>query len=134
MKIMSLLHQLAMCKQFVSCSSFKVCETCSNGIVQIINNIEDEKTFSTLTFMKFYVWNWLVEHLDTTICMFVQHFCTKNTFLFQAINVDWNGEHKIRIRLNAWSFFAHSVTCFEIWCDLYYNTNFVNCYGHFVLQ
>jgi hypothetical protein len=72
------------------------------AIVQIINNIEDEGTFSTLIFMKLKVQNWLVEHLDITICIFVQDFCTKNTFLFQTTIVDWNGEHKVRIKVNAW--------------------------------
>jgi diacylglycerol kinase len=53
--------------------------------------------------MKFKIQNCLIEHLDITICMFVQDFCTKNTFLFQATIVDWNGEHKVRIEVNAWS-------------------------------
>jgi len=31
---------------------------------------EDEKTFSTLTFMKTKLQNWLCEHLDLVVCMF----------------------------------------------------------------
>ncbi len=34
------------------------------AIVQVINNVEDEQTFSNLTFMKSKLWNWLVKHLD----------------------------------------------------------------------
>jgi hypothetical protein len=136
MKIMSLKYgvNLPCANNLLVVHLSKFVKLAQMAIVLIINNIEDERTFSTLIFMKFKVRNWLVEHLDITVCMFVQDFCTKNTFLFQATIVDWNGEHKVRIEVNAWSNFFLSVTCFEIWCDLYYNTNFVNCSKHFVLQ
>ncbi len=52
------------------------------AIVQIINNIQDERTFSSLTFMKFKFWNQLVGHLNIVIRMFTQDFFIKDSFLF----------------------------------------------------
>ncbi len=46
-------------------------------IVQVIESVEDEKTFSTLSFMKSMLWNQLVGHLNIAIHMFIQNFYTK---------------------------------------------------------
>jgi hypothetical protein len=58
------------------------------AIIQAINSVEDERTFSTLTFMKSKLWNQLVGHLDIVIHMFIQDFFIKDTFSFQVAIVD----------------------------------------------
>jgi len=63
--------------------------------------VEDERTFSTLTFMKSKLRNQLVEHLDIAICMFAKDFFTKETFPFQIAIMDWNDGDKVRIGVNA---------------------------------
>jgi hypothetical protein len=62
--------------------------------------VEDERTFSTLTFMKSKIQNLLAGHLDTAIRMFAQDFFTKKTFPFQ-VAMDWNDEDKVRIGVDA---------------------------------
>jgi len=52
------------------------------AIIQIIDNIEDERTFSILTFMKSKLWNQLVGHLNIIIRMFTQDFFIKDSFFF----------------------------------------------------
>jgi hypothetical protein len=49
-------------------------------IVHVIRNVEDEKRFSTLIFMKSKLWNQLVRHLNVAICMFAHDFDMKETF------------------------------------------------------
>lgn len=39
-------------------------------IVQVIGNVKDEWTFSTLAFMKSKLWNQLTRHLNIVVCMF----------------------------------------------------------------
>jgi hypothetical protein len=58
------------------------------AIIQVISNVENERTFSTLTFMRSKLWNQLVGHLDNVIRMFIQDFFTKDTFSFQVAIVD----------------------------------------------
>jgi hypothetical protein len=58
------------------------------AIIQVISIVEDERTFSTLTFMKSKLWNQLVGHLDIVIRMFIQDFFTKDTFSLQVAIVD----------------------------------------------
>jgi hypothetical protein len=43
-------------------------------MIQIIGSMEDERTFSTLAFMKTRIQNCLCEHLDMVIWMFAQLF------------------------------------------------------------
>jgi hypothetical protein len=40
------------------------------SLVQIMGSIEDERTFSTLTFMKTKLWDKLCDHLDIVVRMF----------------------------------------------------------------
>jgi len=70
-------------------------------IVQIISNVEDEKTLSTLTFNKFKLWKWLVKHLNITIHMFAQGFFVNYIFPFQNIIIDYNDDDKVGIKMNA---------------------------------
>jgi len=53
------------------------------GIVEVIGNIKDEKTFFTLTFLKSKLQNELFEHLEIVICMFAQEFFTNDIFPFR---------------------------------------------------
>jgi hypothetical protein len=55
------------------------------AIIQVIGNLEDEKTFSTLSFMKSKLWNHLAWHMNIAICMFAQDFFTKETFFFTML-------------------------------------------------
>jgi hypothetical protein len=49
-------------------------------VVQIMDFMKDERTFSTLTFMKTRLWNHLCEHLDLVVQMFAQLFYIVDTF------------------------------------------------------
>jgi len=71
------------------------------AIVQIINNIEDEKTLSTLTYMKLQFYNHLVGHLNIVIQMFTHDFLfIKIFFPFQVTIINWNDEDKVRVGIN----------------------------------
>jgi trans-aconitate methyltransferase len=59
---------------------FKFMKVAKLVVVQIMGSMEDERTFSTPTFMKTKLQNWLCEHLDLVVCMFAQPFYTINTF------------------------------------------------------
>jgi hypothetical protein len=71
------------------------------AIVQVINNVEDERTFSTLSFMKSKLKNCLVGHLNITICMFTHDFFTKEIFPFHCAITNWNDGNKVRVGVNA---------------------------------
>jgi hypothetical protein len=71
------------------------------AIIQIIGSVKDESTFSTLTFMKFKLWNCLAGHLNIVICMFAQDFFTKDSFPFHATITNWNDENKVRVGIDA---------------------------------
>jgi len=47
------------------------------------------------------LWNQLVIHLNIVICIYVQNFFTKHTFLLQVVIIDWNDEDKVRVLINA---------------------------------
>ncbi len=70
-------------------------------IVQVINSVEDERTFSTLTFMKSKLHNRLVGHLDIAICMFVEKKFTEKTYPFQVVIMDLSDGDKVGIGMNA---------------------------------
>jgi len=50
-------------------------------VVQIMGFVEDEKTFSTLTFMKTRLWNHLCEYLDLVVGMIAKSFYIVDIFL-----------------------------------------------------
>jgi hypothetical protein len=58
--------------------------------------VEDERTFSTLTFMKSKLQNRLAGHLDIAIYMFVE-----KTYPFQVVIMDLSDGDKVRIGMNA---------------------------------
>jgi hypothetical protein len=57
--VTKLWHQLVT-NNLMLIHAFKFMKFALLTIVQIIGNVEDEKTLSTLTFMKFKLWDWLV--------------------------------------------------------------------------
>jgi hypothetical protein len=63
--------------------------------------VEDERTFSTLTFMKSKLHNRLVGHLDIAICMFVEKKFTEKTYPFQVVIMDLSDGDKVGIGMNA---------------------------------
>jgi ABC-type antimicrobial peptide transport system permease subunit len=69
-------------------------------IFQVIGSLEDEKTFSTLNFMKSTLWNQLVGHLKIAIRMFIQDFYTKETFPFHQAIAHWNDADKVKVTMN----------------------------------
>jgi hypothetical protein len=82
--MIKLWHQLTTNNLFIQHLS-KFMQFGEPTIVQIICNVEDEGTFSTLTFMKSKLWNQLARHLDITIYMVAQKKFTKEMFLFQVV-------------------------------------------------
>jgi hypothetical protein len=62
--------------------------------------VEDEQTFSTLTFMKSKLQNQLAKHLDIAICMFVQKVFINKKFPFQMAITNWNYADKFKIGVN----------------------------------
>ncbi len=62
--------------------------------------MEDEQTFSTLTFMKSKLQNQLAKHLDIAICMFVQKVFINKKFPFQMAITNWNYADKFKIGVN----------------------------------
>jgi hypothetical protein len=62
------------------------------AVVQIMGFVKDEKTFSTLTFMKTRLWNRLCEHLDIVVRMFTQPFYIINTFPYDDAIITWPEE------------------------------------------
>jgi hypothetical protein len=65
-----------------------------------IGNVEDEQTFSNLTFMKSKLQNQLAKHLDIAICMFVQKVFIKKKFPFQIAITNWNYGDNFKIGVN----------------------------------
>jgi len=61
-------------------------------MVQIMGCVEDEKTFSTLTFIKIRLWNKLCEHLDLMVCMFAQPFYDVDSFHYNDAITTWTNE------------------------------------------
>jgi hypothetical protein len=59
---------------------------------QIMGFVEDERTFSTLTFMKIRLQNRLCEHLDLVVRMFAQPFYTIDTFPYDDAITAWTNE------------------------------------------
>jgi hypothetical protein len=61
-------------------------------MIQIMGFVKNEKTFSTLTFMKTRLWNPLCEHLDMVVWMFAQPFYTIDTFPYDDAITTWTDE------------------------------------------
>jgi hypothetical protein len=57
--------------------------------VQVIGIVKDERCFSTLTFMKNKLRNWLTMHLELVIRMFSQKFFTMENLPFATTIQSW---------------------------------------------
>jgi hypothetical protein len=69
-------------------------------VVQVLGSMEDERTFSTLSFMKSKLKNHFNEHLHTIVGIYSQTFYTLNTFLYDKADFDDWKEQKPRQGLN----------------------------------
>ncbi len=66
------------------------------AMAQIMGFVEDERTFSTLTFMKSILQNRLCEHLDLVVRMFAQPLYTIDTFPYDVAIMAWTNEKERR--------------------------------------
>jgi hypothetical protein len=62
-------------------------------IVQVLGLVEDEHTFSTLTFMKSKLRNHFNEHLHIVVEMYSQTFFILNSFLYDTCFDDWKEQN-----------------------------------------
>ncbi len=65
------------------------------AIVMVVGSVKDDKTFSTINFMKSKLCNHLTTHLDLVVQMYVQKFYKLKTFPFYTIIKEW-GKHKLQ--------------------------------------
>jgi hypothetical protein len=61
--------------------------------VQVLGSVEDERTFSSLSFLKSKLRNRLTTHLDLVVRMFAQDFYTLNNFPYQTAIIDWKAQN-----------------------------------------
>jgi len=64
--------------------------------VQVLGSVEDERTFSTLTFIKNRLRNRLTTHLELAVAMFAQRFYTMENFPYHAVFATWQGDCRRR--------------------------------------
>lgn len=62
------------------------------AITAILGSVEDERTFSTLSFMKSKVRNRLAGHLDACVKLYAQDFFTLRNFPFYSAISSWRDE------------------------------------------
>jgi hypothetical protein len=58
------------------------------AMVMVLGSMENECCFSTLSFMKSKLWNWLTTHFDLVVNMFAQNHYTLDTFPFGDVIKD----------------------------------------------
>lgn len=68
------------------CEWFKVAQI---AIVTVVGSVEDERTFSTVAWMKNKVRNRLTDHLDTSVQMYAQRYWDIHTFPYQDAITLW---------------------------------------------
>lgn len=66
------------------------------AITAVLGSVEDERTFSTLGFMKSKLRNRLGGHLDTCVKMFSQQFFTLQSFPFNSAINSWRDDRARR--------------------------------------
>jgi hypothetical protein len=59
------------------------------AVTVVLDSVEDERTFSTLGFVKSKLCNHLGSHLDTTVKLFLQPFNKQETFPYNSAIVQW---------------------------------------------
>lgn len=65
------------------------------AVTAVLGSVEDERTFSTLSFMKSKLRNRLGGHLDTCVKVYAQDFYTQETFPYQTAISHWR-DGKVR--------------------------------------
>jgi hypothetical protein len=68
------------------------------AVTAVFGSVEDERTFSTLGFMKSKLHNHLGSHLDTDVKLFSQPFYKQDTFHYNSAITHWREQ---RARLGA---------------------------------
>jgi len=72
------------------------------AIVMVVNNVEDEKIFSTISFMKSKLHNHLTTHLNLVVWMYAQKFYKLKIFPFYTTIKEW-GKKKLHYgEYSAW--------------------------------
>lgn len=66
----------------------------SIGAVQVLGSVEDERTFSTIAFIKNKVQNCLTNYLSPTVGIFSQKFFILETFSFDKVYDEWRADKK----------------------------------------
>lgn len=75
---------------------FKVAEI---AMVTVLGSVEDERTFSTMNWVKSKVRNRRGEHLDASVRLFAQPFWTSETFPYQDAITEWfNAKDRVGLR------------------------------------
>ena len=69
--------------------SFEFHELAEMVVVQIMGSVEDERVFSTLSFMKMKLRNKLTDHVDLTVCMFCQNHWQLDNLMFGNAFIAW---------------------------------------------
>ncbi len=68
-------------------------------MAQIMGFVEDERTFSTLTFMKTRLQNRLCEYLDLVMRIYTQPFYIVDTFPYDDAITAWTNEKEKKVFL-----------------------------------
>ncbi len=71
---------------------YKIFKLVELVIVMVLGSVEDDRTISTLTFMKSKLRSQLTTHLDLVVRMYAQDFFTLQSFPFYTIITEWNEE------------------------------------------
>ncbi len=94
----------------------------------VVNNVEDEKNFSTINFMKSKLHNHLTTHLNLVVWMYAQKFYKLKIFPFYTTIKEW-GKKKLH--------YGEQSTWLEIWAfqNLWFCGYIIKCkrYGVFTI-
>jgi hypothetical protein len=72
--------------------SFRLIEL---AIVMVLESVEDERTLSTLIFIKSKLRNRLTTHVDFVVRMYTQDFFTFQSFPSYMVIIEWNEEKSV---------------------------------------
>jgi hypothetical protein len=59
-------------------------------MAMVLSNVEDDRCFSNLSFMKSKLKNWLTAHLDLVVWMYAKSFYIMKTFQFTTTIRSWH--------------------------------------------
>jgi len=75
--------------EYIKLAELVIVQVIELVIVQVIGSVEDERCFSTLTFMKTKLQNILTTHVELVIWIFSQKFFTFRDFPFGEAIQNW---------------------------------------------